>query len=71
MKFLADMGISPRTVAFLRAQGYESVHLREQGLERLADAAVLAKAREEGFILLTHDLDLGNLSLPAARGFPV
>ena len=28
MKFLADMGISPRTVAFLRSQGHDAVHLR-------------------------------------------
>ncbi len=68
MKFLA-VGISPRTVAFLQAQGYKAVHLREQGLERLADVAVLVKAREEGFILLTHDLDFGELI--AASGAPV
>ncbi len=68
MKFLA-VGISPRMVAFLRAQGYEDVHLRKQGLERLADVAVLVKAREEGFILLTHDLDFGELI--AASGAPV
>ena len=52
MKFLADMGISPKTVAFLREQGYEAVHLHEEGLDRLEDPAILAKAREEGFILL-------------------
>jgi predicted nuclease of predicted toxin-antitoxin system len=26
MKFLADMGISPRSVAFLRSLGIEAVH---------------------------------------------
>ncbi|MBA3923475.1 MAG: DUF5615 family PIN-like protein [Nostocaceae cyanobacterium] len=31
MKFLADMGISPRTVDALRQQGYNAVHLGEQG----------------------------------------
>ncbi len=53
-----------------RAQGYEAVHLREQGLERLADAAVLAKAREEGFILLTHDLDFGELIAASGARLP-
>ena len=33
MKFLADMGISPRTVNWLINQGYDAVHLIEQGLE--------------------------------------
>ena len=27
MKFLADMGISPNTVAFLQGLGYDAVHL--------------------------------------------
>jgi Domain of unknown function (DUF5615) len=37
VKFLADMGISPKTVAFLHALGHDAVHLSEQGLERLPD----------------------------------
>lgn len=32
MKFLADMGISPRTVEWLRQQGYDAVHLLDEGL---------------------------------------
>lgn len=31
MKFLADMGISPRTVNWLRNAGYDAVHVVEQG----------------------------------------
>jgi len=57
MKFLADMGISPRTVEFLRDLGHDAVHLHELGLERLPDSQVLRKARNEKRILLTHDLD--------------
>ncbi|GBD08149.1 hypothetical protein HRbin22_00382 [Candidatus Thermoflexus japonica] len=70
MRFLADMGISPRTVAFLRELGYEAVHLHEEGLDRLEDAAILAKAREEGFILLTHDLDFGELIAVSGARLP-
>lgn len=61
MKFLADMGISPRTVNWLRNAGYDAVHLVEEGLERLPDDEILVKAREEGRILLTVDLDFGYL----------
>lgn len=61
MKFLADMGISPRTVTFLNSLGHDAIHLREQGLERLSDPDILHKALEEGRILLTHDLDFGDL----------
>ena len=30
MKFLADMGISPRTVAKLRQEGYDAVHYKKR-----------------------------------------
>lgn len=61
MRFLADMGISPRTVNWLKAAGYDAIHLVEEGLEQLADDAILVKARDEGRILLTVDLDFGYL----------
>ncbi len=47
MKFLADMGISQSTVHWLRQLGYNAVHLREQGLQRLPDAEIVKKARTE------------------------
>ncbi len=47
MKFLADMGISLRTVAWLRDGGDDIVHLREQGLQSLPDEEILVKARIE------------------------
>ncbi len=34
MKFLADMGISPRVVEELRQQGYDAVHLLDESLYR-------------------------------------
>ena len=33
MKFLGDMGISPRTITLLREQGFDAIHLIEQNLE--------------------------------------
>ena len=32
MKFLADMGVSPLTVKALSQQGYDAIHLSEEGL---------------------------------------
>lgn len=61
MKFLADMGVSPQTVKSLRANGYDAIHLSEQNLIRLADSAILEKALEESRIVLTFDLDFGDL----------
>ncbi len=61
MRFLADMGVSPKAVAWLRAAGHDAVHLREEGLHRIPDEAVFAKARLEDRIVLTFDLDFGEL----------
>lgn len=57
MKFLADMGISPVTVSFLRGIGHEAVRLPEVGLERRSDADVIAYAISRGQVVLTFDLD--------------
>jgi len=61
MKLLADVGISMATVHALRQQGHDIVHLREQGLQRLPDPEIMEKARAEGRIVLTFDLDFADL----------
>ena len=70
MKFLADMGISPKAVAFLRALGHDAAHLSEQGLERLPDSDIVEKARREGRILLVHDLAFGELVAAGGATLP-
>jgi len=67
LKFLADMGISETTVRALRERGNDAVHLRELGLQRLPDDQILLKARVEARVILTFDLDFGDL-LAASSG---
>jgi predicted nuclease of predicted toxin-antitoxin system len=61
MQFLADMGVAQGIVDWLRAQGHDAVHLREEGLQRLPDADIFAKAIAEKRIILTFDLDFGEI----------
>lgn len=70
MKFLADMGISPRVVEELRQKGYHAVHLLDEGLERMTDGHILEKARLENCVLLTHDLDFGELLAASGGNLP-
>ncbi len=70
MKFLADMGISFRVVLALKEQGHDAAHLQEQGLGRMTDSDILAKTRAEGRILLTHDLDFGELLAASGSQLP-
>ena len=61
LKFLADMGISLSTVRALRDADHDAVHLHERGLQQLADDAVMDLARREARVVLTFDLDFGDL----------
>lgn len=47
MRFLADMGVALRVVERLRAEGHDVIHLREEGLHRLPNGAILDKAAAE------------------------
>jgi len=70
VKFLADMGISPKTTMFLHTLGHDAVHLVDQGLERLPGHDIVAKARQEGRILLVHDLGFGELLAASGETLP-
>ena len=70
MRFLLDMGISPDVVSFLRSRGADASHLNDEGLARLDDHAILTKARNEGRVLVTHDLDFGELLAAAGAELP-
>ncbi|WP_134217009.1 DUF5615 family PIN-like protein [Pelotomaculum schinkii] len=70
MRFLADMGISNRTVKWLRQKGYDAIHLSEEGLQRLSDQDVLLKAQRENRTILTVDLDFGYLVATSESNLP-
>jgi len=61
MRFLADGGISPRTVDFLRGMSHDAIHVRDLQLQRATDTIVIDRARAESRVVLTFDLDFGEL----------
>lgn len=61
MRFLADMGVDITVVDWLRSQGHEAIHLREERLHRLPDKDVFTKAIAERRIIITFDLDFGEI----------
>jgi len=67
VRLLADMGVSTGVVEWLRASGHDAIHLREEGLERLSDRAVFEKARNEDRVVLTFDLDFGEIAALAGN----
>ena len=61
MRFLADAGVSPKTVEFLKQLGHEAVHVRTLGLQRAADPELVDRARTDSSVVLTFDLDFGEV----------
>lgn len=62
MRFLADMGVSQRVVEWPRREGRDAIHLREERLQRLDDRGIFSKAIAERRIVLTFDLDFGEIA---------
>jgi predicted nuclease of predicted toxin-antitoxin system len=59
--FSGRYGRDTDVVDWLRAQGHEAVHLREEGMQRSPDADIFAKAGAENRVILTFDLDFGEI----------
>lgn len=67
MRFLADMGVSRQTVVWLRTHGHDAVHLRDEGLHCLPNGEIFEKAANENRIVITFDLDFGELLAGSER----
>ena len=67
MRFLADMGVDTRVVQWLRQNGHDAKHLREEGLHRIPNGEIFAKAISENRVIMTFDLDFGESS-PYPKG---
>lgn len=65
VKFLADECTFDLTVKFLRNEGWDVTTVREIGLRGAKDSEVLNKAQEMRAVLVTRDMDFGDI-----RRFP-
>jgi predicted nuclease of predicted toxin-antitoxin system len=61
MRFLADMGVSTGLVEWLRNNGHDAKHLREEGLQRMPNGEIFSRAIGEDRIIITFDLDFGEI----------
>jgi predicted nuclease of predicted toxin-antitoxin system len=67
VKLLLDMNLPPGWAVWLAAAGHEARHWRDLGPPAAPDAVLLAHARAHGLVVLTHDLDFGDI-LAASGG---
>ena len=61
MKFIIDMNLAPAWAGALREGGHEAAHWRDIGDWHASDKAILDFARERGAVVLTQDLDFGDI----------
>ena len=64
------MGLARSTARWLRGQGHEAKHLRDEGLQRISDEEIFAKATHEQSIILTFDLDFSDIVAAAGQTLP-
>lgn len=67
MKLLVDMNLSPRWVRMLTDAGIEAVHWSNLGANNAPDPEIMAYARMNDCVVLTHDLDFSAI-LAATHG---
>ncbi|MBM4275451.1 MAG: hypothetical protein FJ134_13465 [Deltaproteobacteria bacterium] len=67
MKILIDMNLPPRWVQVFAGAGLEAVHWSQVGAAAARDREIMAWARDNGYVVFTHDLDFSAL-LAATKG---
>lgn len=67
MKLLVDMNLSPRWVSLLAGADIEAAHWSTLGAKNAPDVEIMAYARSNGYVVVTHDLDFSSI-LAATHG---
>jgi len=62
VRILVDMNVDIRVAEWLRDQGHDAVHLRDQGLHRMPNGEIFVKSLSEDRVVLTSDLDFGEIA---------
>jgi len=67
MKLLIDMNLSPQLVRLLTDAGHQAIYWQTIGRPDADDSEILTWAKENGYVIVTHDLDFG--AILAITGF--
>ena len=61
MKLLLDMNLAPRWAQYLSERNWPAQHWAALGKPEADDATIMAFARQQGYVVITNDLDFGTL----------
>ena len=61
LQFLVDMNLSPQWAPVLLNHGWQAVHWSSIGDPGASDKEIMAWARNNQYVVFTHDLDFGTM----------
>ncbi|RLT35008.1 MAG: hypothetical protein DWI57_15930 [Chloroflexi bacterium] len=70
LRFLADMNLSPQTVADLQAAGWDILRVNQVLSATTSDRDILTYARQNNQVIITQDLDFSTLLALAGFSSP-
>ena len=70
MRFLVDENLACSCANAMRELGYEAVHVSEVGLTSTDDTEIVTYAVENGYIIITFDLDFSRIVALSRQFFP-
>ena len=70
MRLLIDMNLTPRWASFLMEAGHQASHWSCIGHPSAKDSEICEYARQQGFVLLTSDLDFPQILAHTREGAP-
>ena len=70
MKLLVDMNLSPDWIPLLRGKGWQALHWSEIGPGTAPDRLILEWAKENGYAVMTQDLDFPQLLFATGESGP-
>lgn len=66
MRFLVDMNLPPGIASWLRQEGHDAAHALDLGYAELADRDIFGRAGADTRIVITLDLDFGEIAVGAS-----
>ncbi len=70
MRFLLDENVSYRVASHLKAAGHDAVHVSEIGLTSTDDLVILARAHDDGRVLVSGDHDFVQMLFASGATHP-
>lgn len=70
MRVLVDMNLTPRWAPALASAGHEAAHWSKIGVPGAPDFEICEYARDQGYVLLTNDLDFPRILAHTRAGKP-